>query len=386
MIKKLLIIFAVLAVVLVIAVNIFSRKAPQMLIHSIENALNKKILIRSIDYHFPGIFEIEGFEIKETKDFAGETSFYVDKIRLEVSPLSLSQKKLIINAIEVENANGVIRKYHDKLTHAFSDAVRRSSNETGPSGGAAAARKPAVVNLPLEIHRLTFTKSHFKFIDYDIQEGGFVIVLDEIDAVIDNIALPFSEEKTFYKVSAQMPQGRDQRPAQIRMSGRTQFRGMDTEANFSTLGMYLPYFEPYYRQVTQAAVASAFVDSKINLLLEHNDLTLNADLEISELFFRAYESEDQLFGLRAEEILSFLKDRSGRLKFQIVSQWNIADRSVSPKTIIRRSIEKSLKKTVIGNIGNILENTLQKLGEQGIGNKKENLEDKIKKIKDLFKY
>ena len=383
--KKFLIAFAVLAVTAVVAINIFSRKAPQMLIHSIENALHKKILIRSIDYHFPGIFELEGFEIKETKDFAGETSFYVDKIRLEVSPLSLSQKRLIINAIEVENANGVIRKYRDKLNHAFSDAVRRSGEVT-PSGQSAVTRKPATVNLPLEIHRLTFTKSHFKFIDYDIQEGGFVIVLDEIDAVIDNIALPFSEEKTFYKVTAQMPQGRDQRPAQIRMSGRTQFRGMDTEANFSTQGVYLPYFEPYYRQVTQAAVASAFVDSKINLLLEHNDLTLNADLEISELFFRAYESEDQLFGLRADEILSFLKDRSGRLKFQIVSQWNIADRSVSPKTIIRRSIEKSLKKTVIGNIGNILENTLQRLSEQGLGNKKENLEDKIKKIKDLFKY
>ncbi len=383
--KKLLIVLAVLLVVAVVAINIFSRKAPEMLVRSIENALHKKLLIRSIDYHFPGIFELEGFEIKETKDFAGETSFYVDKIRLEVSPLSLSQKKLVIDAIQVENATVVIRKYHGKLNHAFSDAVK-ASEPAGPADQTTASLKRLPAELPLEIRRLTFSKSNFKFIDYDAQEGGFVIVLDEIDAVIDNIALPFSEEKTLYKVGARMPQGRDQKAAEIKLSGRTQFRTKDTDANFSVQGAYLPYFEPYYRQVTQASIANAYVDSRISVLLQHNDMKLDAGLEISELYFQAYESDNQLFGLRAEEILSFLKDRSGRLKFQIEAEWNIADRSVSAKDIIRKSIERSLKKTVIGNVGNILENTLQKLGDAGLDNKKESLEDKIKRIKDILKY
>ena len=104
MTKKLLIVFLVLAVAAAIGINIFSSKAPDMLVRSIEKALHKKILIRSIDYHFPCTFELEGFEIKENGDFAGETSFAVDKIRLEVSPLSLSQKKLILDAVDHEIA------------------------------------------------------------------------------------------------------------------------------------------------------------------------------------------------------------------------------------------------------------------------------------------
>ena len=384
MIKKLLIVLAVLTAV-ALAINIFSRKAPEMLIQAIERSLGKKILIRSIDYHFPGTFELSGFEIKEIGEFSGESSFAVDKIRLNASLLSLSKQKLIIKSIEVENADIVIRKYRGKLTHALSDAVRKS-------GTAAADENPKMSHqlnrpdLPLEIHQLKLSNSRFKFIDYDAAEGGFVIAFDPVEAVIDNIVVPFSDEKTFYKISARMVQGRDQRAAEIKVSGRTQFKTMETDMNVIEQGVYLPYFAPYYQQVTPAAIESAFLDSRVNLLLEHNDLTLNADLEISELFFRAYESENQLFGLQADEILSFLKDRSGRLKLQIAARWNIADHNLNARDVIRKSIERSLKKTVIGNVGNILENTLQKFGDQGAGKPKDTLEDKIKKLKDIFAY
>jgi len=54
--------------------------------------------------------------------------------------------------------------------------------------------------------------------------------------------------------------------------------------------------------------------------------------------------------------------------------------------VIRKSIERSLKKTILGNIGNLIENTIDKIEEQGFEKTKSDLESKIKKIKDLFKY
>ena len=102
--------------------------------------------------------------------------------------------------------------------------------------------------------------------------------------------------------------------------------------------------------------------------------------------FQDYESDDQLFGLRAEELLSFLKDSSGRLKFQISLRWNLADRSIRPREVIRRGIEQSLKSTVLGNVGQLLENTLRKIDEQGAGRTKEDLEGAVKKIRDFLKY
>ncbi len=158
--------------------------------------------------------------------------------------------------------------------------------------------------------------------------------------------------------NARMPQG-PQPPAEIKVSGRTEFGTKDTDASVILEGASLPYFQLYYRQVTQAVIDSAVVGSRINLFIEHNDLTLDADLAVSDLSFRVPASEEQFFGLRADEILSFLRDRSGRFKFQIEARWNITDRNLNVREVIRQSIERSLKKTVIGNVPRAVRSVLR---------------------------
>ncbi len=382
--KKILIILAVLAALTVFLVNVCTQRAPGFLVHSIEKALNKKALIRSVEYRFPGSFELAGFELKEKGRFEGETSFYADRITLEVSWLSLLQRTLVVDRFEVASAEVTIRKFDGKLTHSLTDAV--SKKEPGAAVSEEAGGKAKRAGLPLEIRQFILEKSNFKFIDYDAQEGGFVIVLDEINARIRNIRLPLSSAKTSYDATARLAQGRDQRPAEIKISGWTAPRTKDTDTNLQAKGIHLPYFQPYYAQVTQASIEDGYLDSRANLRIDGNDLTLNVDFEIIGLLFRSYEEDDQLFGLKAEELLSFLKDQAGRLKFQFTARWNLADRSVRTRDVIRKSIERSLKKTILGNLGNILENTLQKVGDQGIVKTKEDFEDKVKKLKEFFKY
>lgn len=384
---RILIIPLILAAALVFVVNILSQRAPGLLRGAIEKALNKKVIIRSIDYHFPGIFELEGFEVQEKEFFPGEISFTVDRIRLDVSLLSLSKKRLIIDKIDVEDADITIRQYRDKLYHALSGAVTRLDADAAASEASLSAKQSAQPRMmPLEIRQFRLKNSNFRFIDYDVDQNGFVVALDQINGEVRDIVLPFSGIKTSYRISARLPQGREQRPAEIQMEGWTQASTFDTDANLSFQGVFLPYFHPYYAQVTQAGIEDGYLNSKANIRIEKNDLTLNVDAELVNLLFQSYEEGDQLFGLKADEILSFLKDRSGRLKFQIVVRWNIADRSVRAKDVIRKSIERSLKNTVIGNVGNILENTIQRIGERGLDKNKEEVEGAIKKIKELFKY
>src|SRR3989338_11677324 len=123
--KHVLLLVLILAAALAFAVNILSQRAPGLLRAAIEKALNKKVIIRSIEYHFPGIFDLEGFEIQEKEPFPGEASFTVQHIRLDVSLLSLSKKRLIIDKIDVEDADITIRQYRDKLYHALSGAATR---------------------------------------------------------------------------------------------------------------------------------------------------------------------------------------------------------------------------------------------------------------------
>ncbi len=385
MLKKLAIALLILLMLLVAAMSMVSRRAPAFIRAALQKSLGKEVLIRSIDYRFPLSFELSGFEVREAEPFGGETCFSVDQLILDASWTGLSSKKLVIDRIVVDNASVTIRKRNGKLWHLLSNAIKPRSAETNAAATSQAPASSAQA-VPLSIHHFILKNSHFEFIDYDADARGFVVTLEDIDAEIRNIDAPVPTGKTSYRVKAKMPQGREERPAELSASGWTDFATRDTDANLSIRQLFLPYFQPYYSQVTAATLTMGYLDARANIRIERNDLTLNLDLEILGLLFQNYETDNQLFGLQAEEILAFLKDRSGRLKFQIVARWNLADRSVRAKDVIRKSIERSLKNTVIGNVGNILENTIQKISEKGLDQSKQEVEGTLKKIKDLFKY
>ena len=380
MIKKIGILFIVLAATFYFALSLFAHRAPGLLREALQKSLNKKVNIKSIRYDFPGSFRLEAFEIEEDKPFDGEISFYADRILLQVSPLSLARRELIIDRIEVENAKVFLRHWQGRLTHSLSSVTSKSTVTPSGAGTETAAEKSAKT-LPLEIKRFRLTGSEFKYIDLDIQQGGFVIAFDEIKADLRDIRLPPSKLKTRYKIDARLLQGRDERPATLHFEGVTRFADLETDARWDVRQVRLPYFKPYYETVTPALIEQGVLESRAVVRVEQKDLTANINLELSELAFGAYEAENELFGLNANEILSFLKDSSGRLKFQTVLRWNLADRSVRVRDVIRRGIERSLKETVVGSVGKILKNAIQKIGEQGVEKGKEDLETKIKKLK-----
>ena len=382
--KKIILIVLVLAVLVAAGINYFSRKAPDMLRKSIERALHKTVKIQNIEFNFPWNFELTGVEIRDNREpFSGELCFSVDKIHLEVSPLSLSQKDLIIDRVDIAEALIVVRNRGGKLYHVLKDAtlsdpvVSDSAQEPGVA--------PVATSLPLAIHQLRLANGKFQFMDYDLQPGGFVVALDHIEAVIKDIYLPAKEDKTSYRVEARLPQGRDQKSAALKMSGWTIFSHYDTDLILTAHDLYLPYFQPYLAQTTSAQIQDGYLNCRASMRVDKKEITANADFELNGLYFQSYENGDQLFGLKAEELLSFLKDVAGRLKFQIAVKWNANDPTVKKSDVIRRSIERSLKKTVLSNAGNILENTLKKIGDRGLDSSKEDWEGALKKVKELFR-
>ncbi len=381
--KIILLTFLMIAVLVAAGINYVSHKAPDMLRKSIERSINKAVKIRNIEFNFPWNFELTGVEIRDNQGpFKGEVCFAVDKIHLQVSPLSLSQKDLILDRVDIEEALIMIRNRNGKLYHVLSDAMISNSSTALVQEPATA---PSASPLPLTIHQVRLTNGKFQFMDYDVQPGGFVVALDRIEAVLKDIYLPVKEDKTFYRIQARLPQGRDQKSAELKMSGWTVFSNDNTDLILTASDLYLPYFQPYLAETTSAQIQDGFLTCRASMRVEKKVFTANADFELNGLYFQSYENGDQLFGLKAEELLSFLKDVAGRLKFQIVVEWNANDLTVKKSDVIRKSIERSLKKTVLSNAGNILENTLKKIGDHGFDSSKEDWEGALKKVKELFR-
>ena len=108
-------------------------------------------------------------------------------------------------------------------------------------------------------------------------------------------------------------------------------------------------------------MAEGYVDLKSVARIDNQYLFEDFDFEISNLHFESYETDDLLFNLKAEKILSFLKDSSGRLKFQVPVRWNMADRSVRFRQVMRKGIEQSLKRTILNSSGQAIESVIREL-------------------------
>lgn len=390
MLKKILagaaVLLVVLSVLIVAGANVIQRKAPDFLRQAMSRALNKKVVIQGVSYRFPRSFDLQGFEVREREGaFVGDVSLYVDRMSLDLSPVNFSQKKLVIHSLAIEDAQIVVRKHHGKLYHVLSGVME--APPAGPAAPGTADKKNPASGLPLEIRDIRLKDCHFKFADYDAGPSGFVMTFDKIDARIHDVSFPAGGRRTSYEASAELVQERDERPARAKLSGWTAFDTLDTDAKISVDGAHAPYFRPYYGLVTGSVLEDGYADAQARIWLRHQVLSVDAGFALSGLLFSSYENGEQLFGMKAAEVLSFLKDSSGKLRFQISVQWNMADRSVRLQEIVRRSIEKSLRQTFFGSVGNVLMNALQKAAEGAEGpGKKGGLEEQVKKIKDFFKY
>ncbi len=381
--KKIILVFLILAVLISGGLYAFARKAPGLVRNALQHSINKTVHIDAVEYRFPWTFELKGFRILETQEpFIGETCFAVDKVLLDVSPLSLSRSRFILDNVDVSNARVVVRKREGKLMHAFSEAVGVSA---AASPETASIKVSSGQTLPLLIHRFHLSQSRFQFIDYDAQETGFVMELDQIEAKIGNISFPPTTSKTNYRVAARLLQGRQQRSAHLNIAGWTQAADYETDAQVRVTDLLLTYFRPYYGQVTPAVIEDGRLSSRAALRIHKGLFTGDIDLELVGLYFRGYEEGEELFGLKAEQILPFLKDSSGRLKFHIVLQWDLNDRGLEKRAVVRRAIEQSLKKTLLGNVGGILEKTLLKFTDPDGAPTKEELDGVLKKVKKLFR-
>ncbi len=386
MLKKILIFIIVSAALFSMALGIVARKAPGILIQSLEKALNKKVSIEYIEYHFPLSFEIQGLKVKDSGIFSGDNCFSAEEIHLSLSWLSLSQKSLIIDKMELDNAFVSVRQYHGKLLSIFSDALSNVNTVQGNKSQKPSAQAEARREL-LNIHEIIFRKSAFQFIDYDVDSKGFVIALQNVEGGIQNVSLPFSGERMIFGIHARVAQGRDQRSADLSLNAWRDFRRGDSDTRLGIKGLYLPYFSIYTKKVTPAVIENGYADGQLRFHTVASDMEMAADVEMSGLLFGSYESNGELFGLNAERILLFLKDRNGKLKLPLSAAWNLDAKALKPEMAIRKGIERAMKASVFGSVDHILDKALKKGGDlDEESSESGGVEGTIKKIKDLLKY
>ena len=113
--------------------------------------------------------------------------------------------------------------------------------------------------------------------------------------------------------------------------------------------------------------------------IQNLDWTTNARVAIKDLAFGEFEPGGQLFGFDAQAIVDILRNQAGQITLDLILRWDLKDPDMTFKTVLRKSIERSIKATFLNNLDNVLMNTLDRVSEEeGLG---EDVKDFLQKIK-----
>ena len=364
--------FLLLLMVLALAAAgaaILIRRVPDMVVTVLEKQLGKDVSLADLRYSFPGTLQISKLAIIESGEFKGETSFYVENVTVEINTAALLAHKIALTELTVENPQITIRKYKGKVIHALSMPMPAAGDASPDASGAGASSERAPV--PFSIEKLHVRHGILKWIDYDIAREGFAVVCQNITADVQNLSLDRPDAKMTYELGADIVQVRGRKSAAVEARGWTKLDNIDTDASVSVRGLWLPYFSPYYQTVTSSVLQDGTADIQSSTHILRGQWTTNARLGLTDLAFASFEPDGKLFGFEAAPLIDILRNQAGRITLDLVIEWDMNDKSLTFKQVVRRSIEQSIKRTFLTNLQNVVGNALERIQSDPDGLKKD---------------
>lgn len=384
MLKKIIILLIVLGIAAFAALNVLSKNAPELLRGAVERALGKRVTVGDIDYRWPGHFVLSRFVVYEDSPFASEIAFAVDRLELEVDMGALRRQVLHIRRVDIAGAKAALRKKGGVVYHFLSAALRPSP----PSGVSGDASATPAAGLPIRIDRVRLEGCEVRFMDYDVRQDGYALVLETLTGELERVELPPGREWTTYDLTGRLVQGRSARPADGAFRGRTRLSDAETDAVLSATGVWLPYMAPYLSRLTAAQFDEGRFDLRADMSISGGVYNANLHIELSQLHLREAEPGDQVFGVGSEQLLSYVRDESGYLRLRLPVQWDLRDASAKPYEVLRSSFQRALKDLVLSRIGTIAVESVLKTPDT-IPSKeasKNRLEDGVEKVRDFLKF
>ncbi len=371
MLKKILIIISLIIAIGFITTGILSRKVPGLVVDILQKQLGKDISIGDIQYHFPLNLVIQDFVVSDPGKAAGENLFSVQRMDVQINPSALFNKRIVIESAIVSKPVILIKHFHTHIEHALTPVSKNvdtpSSDESTPMDDelSAETNESSTATLPIEIQNLEINSGVIRYVDYAIDLKGFVISLNDINLVASNYVSDQLDQPIQYKISANLDQGRETPGARITTDGSIRLSNYDTNNNAGIKGLWLPYFEPYYRRVTPSRIDDGEIEIQSTTTVEHQNLMSNARVNIRRLKFGELEQGNQILGFEASSIFEILSDNAGQIALDLILRWNMNDPNTSFEDALRKSIRHSIKSTFALNLETVVSNTLNKLVTQG---------------------
>jgi hypothetical protein len=203
----------------------------------------------------------------------------------------------------------------------------------------------------LAVKNLTASNGELLYMDGKIATPPHPLRLTAIALTLDQLRIPFDDTPTTYTMSGKMP-GKHT-TGDIRISGKTAFKNLDTNAKIAAQDMDITNFGPYIEKKGDARVTRGSLDLNMNAAIHSRIINAPAKTVIRNLELAEGKGVgSRLMGIPRAGLIKLLETSNNRIELDVTIEGNLDNPQFSVgQTIAKRMTVELAKKLGLSVVG-----------------------------------
>ncbi len=344
--KRWPIILLVLAVFLSLAVVAGYRIGTRLLEGKIVEALGPGSHLDQIKVNWFSI-ELSGLRIDAPKGWPAARTLEAERVILVPDLRSLLTERIHISSIVVEKPYLSMLRTPGKLA-LLPSLTERKNNPSSPSE-----------NRTVTIARVELKNGSLDLFDATVRRPPLKIRMEQIDAVVRDIAVP-AAEKTGFELAGIVKGIR--RDGRAKINGWTGPAARNSWSRISLTAVDMVALQPYLVKQNEGRVSSGSLDLNLDTEVRNNYLNGKGKIVLQNLEFAASRGVfDTFMGLPRSTVIAFLKDNNNVIDLD----FTLTGDAKQPNFSLNESLSTRIAASMAGQLGVSIIGVAEGLGTLG---------------------
>jgi len=275
---KIFLILMLLLVILFVSIYVFLNiKVKPFLISQLEKSLNRKVDIDRVI--------LTPFLNLEIKNLSIERILETESVFVSPNIFGILSGKFILSKLKI---------FQPKF-----DFRREKEGEEETLFLDKKEAEKISLTLPMRkilLQKVIIEKGYVNFSDTVIRPKGINLIVKELNLKIENLGIPFEGEVSRFSLKGLIPWKDEEQKGRIEATGWIDLYRKDMQADFMIEGIDGVYMSPYYSEylsLENLGIEKVTLNFSSQIQSHRNDLTVNCQLELTDLIFKERPSEEK---------------------------------------------------------------------------------------------
>ncbi len=310
--KVLLIVAIALVVVLGGSIAILIKYTNKIIKGELERRLGKTFSIEKIDLAW-GHVEATGIRLKNA---AGKEVVYVGSLSVRADFMGLLRKQYIISDITLKNPYVFVEI--DKKGNIVNPVLPVEAKPVKPEKEG--KREQPVP--PTTVKKIEVVNGSVDYLDRKTPATPVLTKLRNVDFVIKDISMPFTDSFSNYTLSANIPGNTG--TGMIKSNGKIKIKTKDMDLKANVRELDITSFKPYYQKEGPVNVTKGLLDLDINVMVESQKIHAPGTAVLKNLeFARGSGMGSKFMGIPLSLIVAFLKKSNNEIPVNFVVEGDL---------------------------------------------------------------